>query len=305
MNYSTLDFPVFLLDSPDNFSTETANNKWMKEIPPEKRKVDKEKAWRQWLNLYNYMASEAYVVTLPELKNTEKLQDLTFVANLGIVLHTGQCIISNFTSPPRKGETVVGAKFLSQIIDDVIVCPFKFEGDAELKWLHDNVYLGGYGIRSEIKSYFWMMNNYDVKIIPLKETNEYCYHLDCTIFPLNQKQTMVCTKAFEPEEIKLIEKVTEIIDVSQEDCKQGITNNIRLHNIILNAHSIENVDKKSDSYAAKFHKNQSLEKIATKAGMEVCYFNLSEYEKGGALLSCCVMHLNRWSYSVDLLGKNK
>ena len=47
-------------------------------------------------------------------------------------------------------------------------------------------------------------------------------------------------------------------------------------------------------------KNRELEDLAIRLGLEVCYFNLSEYHKGGALLSCMVMHLNRRSYSFSL-----
>jgi N-dimethylarginine dimethylaminohydrolase len=293
MNYNNLHIPSFLMDSPDSFSTKVANNIWMNEISPEDRKEDIDKAWRQWLDLYNYIAASAYVIVLPELKDGRELQDLVFVANLGIVLHTGQLIISNFTSPPRRGETRVGSKFFRLFFDDYKICPYKFEGEAELKYLHDNIYIGGYGIRSEIKSYQWMMENYDVMIIPIKETDDHCYHLDCSIFPLNESQTMVCTKAFTPVEIEQISKFTEIIDVSKDDARQGIANNLRLHNRILNACDINDMDEE------QLHKNQSLEHIADRVGLEAIYFNLSEFEKSGASLSCCVMHLNRNSYSVN------
>ena len=43
-----------------------------------------------------------------------------------------------------------------------------------------------------------------------------------------------------------------------------------------------------------------LEDIAASLAFEVCYFNLSEFMKGGALLSCMAMHLNRNSYSFAL-----
>lgn len=35
--------------------------------------------------------------------------------------------------------------------------------------------------------------------------------------------------------------------------------------------------------------------------MGVSYFNLGEYVKGGALLSCMVMHLNRHPYAFRLV----
>ena len=48
-------------------------------------------------------------------------------------------------------------------------------------------------------------------------------------------------------------------------------------------------------------KNRKLEDIAVAMGFEVNFFNLSEYLKGGALLSCMIMHLNRNSYEFSLL----
>ena len=41
----------------------------------------------------------------------------------------------------------------------VHMCPFKWEGEADLKYLYDNVYIGGYGIRSDIQAYEWMEEN--------------------------------------------------------------------------------------------------------------------------------------------------
>ena len=51
---------------------------------------------------------------------------------------------------------------------EVHMCPFKWEGEADLKYLYDNVYIGGYGIRSDIKAYEWMEEKFDMKIIKLK-----------------------------------------------------------------------------------------------------------------------------------------
>ena len=39
-------------------------------------------------------------------------------------------------------------------------------------------------------------------------------------------------------------------------------------------------------------KNILREQIAADNAMEVCYFNLEEYMKGGGLLSCLVLHVN-------------
>jgi hypothetical protein len=50
----------------------------------------------------------------------------------------------------------------------------------------------------------------------------------------------------------------------------------------------------------KSRKNRKLEDIAANLALEVSYFNLSEFHKSGALLSCMVMHLNRSCYKIAL-----
>ena len=48
-------------------------------------------------------------------------------------------------------------------------------------------------------------------------------------------------------------------------------------------------------------KIEVLEKICSNEGMEPIIFNLSEYMKSGAMLSCCIMHLNRVDQNKKLL----
>lgn len=58
-------------------------------------------------------------------------------------------ILSDFSTQVRRPETRVG-KIIFELMDyHVVTPPYHFEGDAEIKHLHDNVYIGGYGIRSD------------------------------------------------------------------------------------------------------------------------------------------------------------
>ena len=304
MNPTQLDVPAYLMCVPFSYSSVEANNIWMKEMEDKERTVDSKKAIRQFWGLYNYMACNSLVTVLPG-PSTCGLQDLVFTANLGIVLEhlpdKNTVVISNFTSPPRIGETQKGVDFFEMMGYEVHVCPHKFEGEAELKHLYDNVYVGGYGIRSEEKAYTWMEKEFDMKIVKVREANEYLYHLDCSIFPLTKKETLVCTEMYTKEELKELEKHTNIIDVSKDDCYAGITNSVRLHNTILNASDINDLKAGTEAYALEIKKNRKLEDIATDMGFEIAHVNLSEYFKGGALLSCMVMHLNRRSYDINLL----
>jgi N-dimethylarginine dimethylaminohydrolase len=295
--------PTYLLNPPFSYSTRVPNNKWMTEIDDEEREPDANRAMIQFLEVYRFLASYGLVCVLPTPR--EELQDLVFTANLGIVLEHvpggSTVVISNFTSEPRRGETPVGIDFFSAMGYDVHVSPHRFEGEAELKHLHDNVYVGGYGIRSERETYEWMEREFGMEVIKVRETDEYLYHLDCTIFPLTREDTLVCTEMFTRAEVAELEGHTNVIDVSVEDCYQGICNSVRLSNTILNSSRIHELRRGSDDYRLELAKNRRLEDIATDAAMEVNYFNLGEYEKGGALLSCMVMHLNRYSYAFKLV----
>ena len=300
----TLDKPAFLMNCPFSYSTQCPNNAWMYELGDEERRVNRAKAMSQFSQLYDCLASDAFVFLLPTPKQCD-LQDLVFTANLGIVLEhvpdRDVVVLSNYTSEPRVGETDVGSAFFQHMGYTTVVAPHKFEGEAELKHLHDNVYVGGYGIRSDRRTYEWMEAEFDMRVIAVKEVDEYLYHLDCSIFPLTADNTMVCTELFTREEVASLERVTNVVDVSADACFAGICNSVRHHNTILNSSHIHSLRSGSDDYFEEVKKNRELEDIAIRLGLEVSYFNLSEYHKGGALLSCMVMHLNRRSYSFSLI----
>ena len=300
----TLDRPAYLMNCPFSYSADEPNNAWMYELDDAARTIDRETAMCQFAQLYDRMASDAFVFLLPTPANCH-LQDLVFTANLGVVLEhipeRNVVILSNFSSAPRVGETEVGKEFFRAMGYKTVVAPRKFEGEAELKHLHDNVYVGGYGIRSDRQVYSWMEAEFDMEVITVREADEYLYHLDCSIFPITAEDTLVCTEMLDRAEVARLEKATNIIDVSADACFAGLTNSVRHHQFILNASHIHSLRAGTEEYFEELRKNRELEDIAVRLGLEVNYFNLSEYHKGGALLSCMVMHLNRRSYSFSLV----
>jgi N-dimethylarginine dimethylaminohydrolase len=259
---------------------------------------------QQFYQLYRFMAEDALVYLLPA-SGKNRLQDLVFTANLGGVLEhlrdRSVAILANFTVESRRGETEVGRRFFEAMGYEVRVAPHRFEGEAELKHLHDNIYVGGHGIRSAPEVYDWLERTFDMRVIKLEETDPYLYHLDTTVFPLTPEKTLVCTELYERAELAELESVTEVIDVSYQHCMSGITNSVRLFNTILNSSHIHELRAGTEEYQAELAKNRRLEDIAAETGFEVAFFNLSEYHKAGALLSCMLMHLNRRSYEFRLL----
>jgi hypothetical protein len=95
-------------------------------------------------------------------------------------------------------------------------------------------------------------------------------------------------------------KFTNIIPVSADEAFSGICNSVRLPNQVLNSSHIHDLKAGTEDYKFELQKNRKLEDICSNLAMEVAYFNLSEFHKSGALLSCMVMHLNRHCYKIAL-----
>src|SRR5216117_550601 len=132
-NPTQVERPAFLMNFPFSYSTDFANNPWMTDLPEEKRRPDHRRAFVQFLQAYHHISAEGLVYLLPT-PSKARLQDLLYTANLGIVLEhlpdRNTVVISNFASPPRRGETAVGVKFFEEMGYTVHVSPTKFEGEA-------------------------------------------------------------------------------------------------------------------------------------------------------------------------------
>jgi N-dimethylarginine dimethylaminohydrolase len=302
-NPTELDRPAFLMNFPFSYATNHANNPWMTDMKDGKREPNFTRAAVQFLGVYQNIAAEALVYVLPTPRGAD-LQDLIYTANLGIVLDhlpdKNTVIISNFMSGPRKQEAPLGVKFFKDMGYNVHVAPHGFEGEAELKHLYDNVYIGGYGIRSERETYDWMEKNFDMRIIKVREVEPYLYHLDCSIFPITKENTLVGTELYTKKEIREMEKFTNVISVTVDECFSGICNSVRLPNQVLNSSHIHDLKAGTEDYQYEITKNRKIEDIASNLALELSYFNLSEFHKSGALLSCMVMHLNRSCYKIAL-----
>jgi N-dimethylarginine dimethylaminohydrolase len=273
---SALNFPVFLMNFPFTVDNICKNNIWMENFD---EAYNHTKAFDQFMGLYREVTKDCLVYLLPSEGN---FQDQTFVANLGCYLpHLKHNIIllANFRSDPRKGEDIVGRKFFESLAYGVAQPPYHWEGEADLKWLRHNLYIGGHGIRSDIRSYYWMMDNFDMEVLPIKMDDPKLYHLDCLIFPLTKDRTMVATKAVRREDLKKLEKFTEVLDIPPDQLYNGWTNSVRIGKRVLHAPASGEDDRK-------------FRETIFKMGFEPVIINLGEYEKSGADLSCMLMHLN-------------
>jgi len=292
---SQLEEQVYVMNFPSTLSTDSPNNIWMDELKESgKLKVNKEKFNNQWMDLYTFLSSSSLVYLLP---NSKPFQDITYVANMGIYLphykEENVIILSNFTSEPRIGEEEVGRPFFEALGYKAIKSPYKFEGEADLKYLKDNIYIGGWGIRTKPETYDWMEKEFNMKVLDLEMVDDYLYHLDCTVFPLTREDVMICTEMYEKNELKKIEKYAEIIDVNVDDALGGICNIVRMDNMVVVGSNITELKTHDEDYKYEKNKINNLELICGDYGLELMVVNLSELQKSGACLSCLVLTLNR------------
>lgn len=273
---SGLSVPAFLMNFPFTVSNREPNNALMVDRTP----YDYDRAYRQWMALYNALAEEALIYLLPH--GNSDYQDLPFVANIGAFLpHRGDTIVlANFRSQPRRGEDIIGGAFFAGMGYRVMPPPAHFEGEADLKFIRGCFYVGGHGIRTDIAAYRWMAAEFDVDILPVKMTDPKLYHFDCIFFPLNAAQAIVATAALDDADVREIEKHVEIIDVPKAYLYDGWTNAVRLHGKVF-----VNVPPTRES-------RDALEDLIVRLGYEPAMINLGEFDKSGADLSCLVLHLN-------------
>ncbi len=305
LDISRIEIPAFLLNAPLSLSTDVPNNVWMMEQTAEQRRVDKHKALRQFHALYAFVSKYALTYLLPSRPG---LQDQTFVSNLGVVLphlERSTAVISRFRSEPRVGEAEVGIKFFrlmnfsvhtppeylsasSETIDGKIY----FEGEADLKCLRENIYIGGYGIRTSRSALRWFSTQFDMKIIPFRMTDDRLFHLDACLLLVSPDAVVVCTEIADKETVREIENCAQIIDVSREEAHTGVTNCLILGNEMLYASDIDVLPKADEDYAGEVMLNAKIEAICNQLQMEPRRFDLSEFYKSGGGLACMIMHLN-------------
>jgi arginine dihydrolase len=300
VRFGQLTFPILLMNLPLSLSAKIPNNAYMEDMRPREREICLDRAIAQFISLYRHIAQHALVYMLP---STPGLQDQPYVSNLGVVLpHCKQdtVIISRFRSTPRIGEDRIGADFFNLMnfavaqppatFDDE---PLYFEGEADLKHIRGNLYIGAHGLRTSRNALAWAAERFEMEIIPFRITNRYLYHLDCCFLRITGQAVMLCTSLADRMCIRAIEQHCDIIDVSVEHARAGITNGLLMPGEFLCDSPIVGLGKEHPSYPIEKSKIERLETICSRFGCALRVFCMSEFYKSGALLSCLIMHIKQ------------
>ena len=80
---SQLHLQSYVMNFPFSLSTSDPNNIWMQELTDDELQINRPKAYKQFMDLYNFMSGQSLVYLLP---SEGSYQDQVYVANLGLQL---------------------------------------------------------------------------------------------------------------------------------------------------------------------------------------------------------------------------
>jgi N-dimethylarginine dimethylaminohydrolase len=288
----TMEGPAFLLNVPFSLETRVANNASMRKLGARGRRIDRARMMGQWRALHAHMAARSLVYLLPSRAG---LQDQPFVANLAVVpphVKTPLAVGARFRAPARCGESPVGRDFFRAMGFVVEQPPAFFEGEADLKFLRGNLYFGGHGLRSSSKAHAWLEKKHRFRIVLVPLMDPHLYHLDCVLHVLGRERVMLATAAVPAAVRRAVGRVAEIIDVPLPLAYRGATNIARLGPEVLCDTPLADLKRSDPLYAVEKTKRAFLEAVCRRTGLKPVFFNLSEFYKSGAMLSCLVLPLN-------------
>ena len=288
---------------PLTLSTAVANNPWMAGYGPEEGRVDHGRALAQFMAVYRLLARRAIVYLLPSRAG---LQDQVYVANLGAVLHHREespVVVSRFRSPPRVAEGPLGFAFFSAMNMEVHAPPAVyrgepvfFEGEADLKRIRGNLYVGAEGLRSSRAALRWMAERFEMEIIHYPIVDPLLYHLDGTLMPIDAESVVLCRERATTGATRAIERVCEVIPVSLREAMAGLPNSLIMGGCLYCDTTIATVPRDDDWYEEERIKVRGAERICHQKGLDLELIDISEFYKSGAGLSCLVMRLNARAY---------
>jgi hypothetical protein len=180
--------------------------------------------------------------------------------------------------------------------------PLYFEGEADLKHIQGNLYIGAHGMRTSRNALTWAAERFGMDIVPFRITDPYLYHLDCCFLRITEEVVLLCTSLADRPCLRKIERHCEIIDVSPAHARAGITNCLVLPGEILCDSAILELSHESPSYLIEKAKIERLESICSRFSRTLRVFCMSEFYKSGALLSCLTMHIRQPIQGTQGLG---
>lgn len=183
-----------LMCPPVFFEVRSSINPQMAETLKRGEKVDKVRAFEQWMELVFLL--RMFGVRLSYLPPRENFPDMTFTANAGF-FHEGKMFLSNFRHKERRGESLeVQSYFAGTLGFPSSMFPLRrksaplfFEGQGDALWYGKNLVCGYGRLRSNRGGIEAMRSAIEIEedcFVPLKIVRKHFYHLDTCFCPMGK-----------------------------------------------------------------------------------------------------------------------
>lgn len=264
--------PRLLMCPPNYFDVVYEINSWMSV----KRKVDHQKAIRQWNDYYDLL-TKTLKVKVELLKPARGLPDAVFTANAGFV-YKRWFIKSNFRHKERqKEEKLYEAWFKKHgYVIKTIPKPFYFEGEGDALLMNSDIYTG-YHFRSDIEAHDIVSGYLKIPYYALELCDKRFYHLDTCFAPLNERSALMHLPAFETyAQLVLLESIEDPIRVPEEEALKFACNAAVIgHHVVM------------PEGCAKTRRELE------QRGFQVYGLDFSEFIKAGGAAKCLVLRLGQ------------
>ena len=264
---------------PEYLSTAIKNNVFMSG-----EAVDVPRAMRHYRRVRN--AIRAFGVDVLEIPPCEGCQDQTYVANIGVAIDP-YIILAKYKAPGREEEVAPARRFFENRGYECRQPPHDFEGEADLKKFQRNVYFGGYGKFTDREALEWIEDQANVHIIPLEEVSDQLYHLDCSLFVIDESNVLLTKAGLSKASIKTIELYANIHEAPAALKTTGITNGVKIPEKKIYLSGTFYPETKEYREAMEW-----LLEMWDQFGYTMIPLDTDELDKSGADLSCTVFHLD-------------
>ncbi len=201
-----------LMVNPKYFDVEYGINPHMFNEEGELNSINIQKAKEQWQALKEIYKQLGFKVFVAE--GVAHLPDMVFCANQTFPFIDRQnqksIVLSNMYSKIRQKEVAYIEKFFKEHQYESIEMVSEkhkhlFESMGDALWIPGKrMVLGGYGFRTDLKTYDLLSKIIDAPIAVFKLSNPKFYHLDTCLSILDSNTALYCPEAFDKKGIKLL-----------------------------------------------------------------------------------------------------
>lgn len=244
-------------------------NPWMDPGRP----VDRERARRQWSSLRRTLEDLGHDVEIAE--PGAGLPDMVFAANSALVIGD-RVLAARMATPERRGEEArYRTWFASRGFERVLVPEFVNEGEGDFVLVGGRL-LAGFGFRTDRRSHDEAAGWFGRPVTPLRLVDPRRYHLDLALAALDDHSIVYSPTAFDEPSRRALAKLFPDALLARHLDAEGLGLNLLSDgvHVVLPASA------------------PGLASELSQRGYIPVPVDLSEIEKAGGSVKCCVLELH-------------